>query len=351
MSGSPPVTGPGAPKILALAEASAADALADLQKARYERMARALGRAGFSFALRAVGAGESAAAAYEEEKPCLVFLSFYGREACEALARTGAPMVGSSPEALELVLSKSALKRVWGNRGVESPSSFTVRRTRTGVIAGRRLVAGAKDFPYIVKPDRENENRGIHARSIAFDADALAASIDAALEDYDELIVEHFIGGASSREFTAAMIGSGEGALILSAEILLKDRRPIRVVTREDRLRGLAEALPVSGEEGRRLEEFASRAFQASGAADYARCDIIEEGGRLYALEVNGQPRMPDPWFEACAKGGGLDADQYVAAIALASLSRNAKAGLAAFSPPQEALDLLPEPIVARLLS
>ena len=348
-------------KFLAIADSSAIGALGDLQKARYSRMAEALERGGFRFALRLIDASvsvsdrpamrELVAAAYQEEKPCLSFLSFFDKEAYEALARAKAPIVGSSADSQELVLSKSRLKRVWEAKHIDSPSYFCVKRTRTGAISGRRLIAGARDFPYIVKPDGENENRGIHARSIAFDASALVASIEAALEDYDELIIEHFIGSATSREFTVAMIGSGVGALMLPAEIRLKETRPIRVVTREDRLRSLAEAVPVEEKERLAIGDFASRAFKAALSRDYARCDIIEEGGRLFALEVNGQPRMPDPWFEACAKGGGLDADQYVVAIALASLSRNAKAGLSRFSPPQEALSLLPRPIVDRLLS
>jgi D-alanine-D-alanine ligase-like ATP-grasp enzyme len=207
----------------------------------------------------------------------------------------------------------------------------------------------AADFPYIVKPDRENENPGIRARSIAYDAGALAASIDSALEECDELLVEHFVGGSSSREYTVAMIGSGDRALMLPAEIRLKGSRPIKVATREDRARGLAVVSPVEGAERERIGEFAERALAAAGLRDYARCDLIEEKGSLFALEADGQPPLPDPWFDSCAAGAGLGGDLYVAAIALAALYRGSKAGSGRLALPREALSLLPDRVLARI--
>jgi D-alanine-D-alanine ligase-like ATP-grasp enzyme len=346
---------PESTKFLAIAAPAEDDALRDLQKRRFERMGEALGRAGFSFAYREVGSGSLAGgdivAALHEARPDLVFCSFYDRGVYDSLGKERIPFVGSSAGALELCLSKSSLKRIWDGRGIASPSFFCVRRTRTGAIAGRRLIGKARDFPYIVKPECQNDNRGIHARSIAFDEGALVASIDSALEEYDELLVEHFVGGASCREYTVAMIGNGEGALMLPAEIVLKGSRPIRVVTREDRERGLAVAVPIGGAEGMRIGAFARKALEAAGVRDYARCDLIDEGGDLFALEVNGQPRMPDPWFEACASGAGLDPDQYVAAIALSALSRGAQAGICAAGIPAKARELLPVAVFERLVS
>jgi D-alanine-D-alanine ligase-like ATP-grasp enzyme len=340
---------------LAVAADPGEDALRDPERERLARMGAALRRAGFSFDRLDFDpsrlAREKLVAALRERKPDLVHCSFYDRGLFESLAREKALIVGSPASALELASSKSRLKRVWDAKGIANPSGFSVRRTRTGAVAGRRLIGRARDYPYIVKPDGEDENRGIHARSIAFDAGALAACIDSALEEYDELVVERFIGGASSREYTVAMIGNGERALMLPAEIRLKGSRPIRVVTREDRERGLAEAVPVEGAEGRRISAFARRAIEAAGARDYARCDLIEEGGSLFALEVNGQPRIPDPWFEACARGAGLDPEQYIAAIALAALWRGAQAGLRVAKIPDQARGMLPTAVVDRILS
>jgi D-alanine-D-alanine ligase-like ATP-grasp enzyme len=324
-----------------------------LQAERFSRMGEALGRAGFSFAFleldREGRTLERFDALLSEREPSLVYCSFFDRGVYEILEERKMPFVGSPAPVLELCRSKSRLKHVWEDRGIATPSHFSVRRTKTGVVSGRRLIGKAKDFPYIVKPDGEDDGCGFRARSIAFDSGALAACVDSALEEYDELLVEHFVGGASSHEFAAAMIGSGDRALVLPAEMRLKGSRPIKVVTREDRERGLAAVLPVLGGERERIGEFARRAFAAAGARDYARCDLVDEGGRLFALDVKGQPRMPDPWFEACAAGAGLDPDQYVVAIALAALLRCAEGGNGLRLLPPQASSFLPESILDRL--
>ncbi len=316
-------------------------------------------RSGFSFACEAVESREDLLATLRSRRPSLVFCPFPGygpkgdrREVRECLEREGVPFIGASSPALELCLSKSRLKGEWESRGIDTPSSFRIRRTRTGSMAGFRLIANAKDYPYIVKPNGENENRGIHARSVAFDPGALLSSVEAALAEYDDLLVEHFVGGEDSREYTVAMIGNGDAALMMPAEISLKEERPIRVVTREDRLHNLTIASPVDdAAEKARLGAFARRALAASGARDYARCDLIDEGGRLFALEVNGQPKIPDPWFDACSSAYGLEREHYLAAIVVAALHRYRSAGLYRRELPSGLRKSLPVAVFERLTS
>jgi D-alanine-D-alanine ligase-like ATP-grasp enzyme len=339
--------------VLAVAEAAGNESARGLQAERFARMGEALRRAGFAFDFREFGREETTRRRFEELlrecDPDLVFCSFFDSGVYHALAQRKIPFVGSTASALRLCRSKSRLKRVWEDRGIATPGYFSVRRTKSGSVSGRGLVVAAEDFPYIVKPDGEDEDRGIRARYVAFDALSLAACVDSALEEYDELLIEHFPVGSSSREYTVAMIGSGDRALMLPAEIGLKGSRPIQVVTLEDRERGLAAALAVEGGERERLGEFARRAFMAAGLRDYARCELVDEGGSLLALELKGQPRMPDPLFDACAAGAGLDPDQYVVAVALAALLRCAKAGNRLLRLPPEAESLLPESVLERL--
>jgi D-alanine-D-alanine ligase-like ATP-grasp enzyme len=316
----------GYPRLLAIAEFPG--------DGRALRLGEVLSRAGFSFALRSLprespeggDLGDTIRALLREEKPELVFCPSADRGLLDLLEKERAPLVGSPSSVLELCRSKSRLKRAWEDREIPSPSFFRVRRTRTGAVSGRRQIGAAADFPYIVKPDRGDEKRGARARSIAFDPGSLAACIDSGLEECDELLVEHFVFGASSREYSVAMIGSGDRALMLPAEMRLGEERPIKVVTREDRERGLALAVPVEGAERERVGAFASRVFAAVGVRDYARCDLIGDAGRLYALDVNARPPLPDPWFESCAAGTGLDEDRYVAAVALAAFARRSGA-------------------------
>jgi len=267
--------------------------------------------------------GAECTAALDEEKPLIVFPSFYDRSLYGTLASSGLPFVGSSARSLELLGSKSRLRKLWAAKGIAAPSYFLVRKTRTGSISGRRHIALAKDFPYVVKPDSEDGRSGNDALPIAFDSRALALNIDAALEEHDTLVVEHFLGGSSAREYTVAMIGNGKESLLLPAEIKLRDERPIGTVTNEDRLRGLAKAVFVEGDKRALLADFARRALDAVSARDYARCDLIEAGGRLFALKAKGLPPLPDPWFEECAAGAGLGSNEYIVAILEAALARS----------------------------
>jgi len=342
-----------------LAEGPGRDAL----RARFSRLAGALSPMGIDFAYREVGSPGELDGALSEIRPDLAFSalaslssrasqSSRGVDVLEALQRAGVPCVGSAPGVVALTRSKSRMKRVLEARGVATPSWVVVRRARTGSISGRKALGAARDYPYIVKPDGEDEGRGIRAKSIAFDAGGLASSVEASLAEYDELIIERFAGGPSSREYTVAMIGGGEGALMLPAEIVLGKPRPIRVVTSEDRDSGLAVARPVADPAERdRIGSFARRAFEAAGVRDYARCDLIDKGGELLALEVNAMPRMPDPWFDACASGAGLSPGQCAEAVVLAAVMREFRGRevlgqlIAATRP------LIPEPVFALLSS
>lgn len=313
-------------KVLALGLDSQEGASKARDAARFAAMAEALRAEGYLFSLRclapAADLGAVCASVLEEEKPSVVFPSFYDRSLYGTLESVGLPCVGSSARSLELLGSKSRLGKLWAARGIAVPSYFLVRRTRTGSISGKRAIALAKDFPYIVKPDGEDDRSWTEALSIAYDSRALASSVDAGLEEHDALVVEHFLGGSGSREYTVAMIGNGKEALFLPAEIKLKEDRPIGTVTCEDRLRGLVKAFSIEGETRELLADFARRALAAVSARDYARCDLIEAEGRLFALNANGLPPLPDPWFEECAAGAGLGPNEYVASIFEVALIR-----------------------------
>jgi hypothetical protein len=50
-------------------------------------------------------------------------------------------------------------------------------------------------------------------------------------------------------------------------------------------------------------------------------------GVELFAIEINGQPMVPDRWFEACASCADLGPDNYPVAIVLAAVARLQREG------------------------
>ncbi|MEA5077148.1 MAG: hypothetical protein VB013_01140 [Anaerolineaceae bacterium] len=254
--------------------------------------------------------------------------------------------VGSSPEVLELVLSKTNLKQVWQKKGIQTPEFYLLRADQpekeTDV-----LLARLKKFPYILKPDREGNSRGLSERCVVYDQETLQTRARQMLKDFSTLLVEHFLGDAPDlREFTVAMIGNPPDRLLMPARIRLKNKKPVRVITTADKDNHNTTASPVADESIKeRLIQFVGPAFDAAGVRDYARCDVLYANDQFYAIEINGQPMIPDKWFEACCKDACLDHDQYLNAIFLAGIVRNQLNGTLKTKIPTLIKQCLPESV------
>ena len=261
------------------------------------------------------------------------------------------PYIGSTADTLELVLSKSGLKAKWCLNNVSTPPFFLVRKINEKVFGSDTLVQ-ASDYPYILKPDREGNSRGLDESSIVFDLNTLESKLGDLLVLYHEVLVEKYLGLYSDfQEFTVAMIGNGHQKLLMPAEIILKHKKTLRIITTQNKENHETQAFPVKDMElSRKLITLAERAFEVAGVRDYSRCDLILADGQLYVIEINGQPMIPDKWFEVCASGVGLEPTQYINAIFLAGIVRNMGEGNANLTIPLEMRKNLPEPILDLIL-
>lgn len=307
--------------------------------ARFGRLAFLLSEAGYETFLEPADSVASLAAAIASYAPDIVFsaadhlaagLSAWDEEAPgfsrsinvhSWLEDLGIPYVGSPPEVIELALSKSALKERWIKAGIPTPE-FVAADMRDGEAALAALAAAS--LPCIVKPSDAGNSRGIGKDSVAHDRAELAALAAKVGEAYPAIIAERYLGEFPDfREFTCACIGNGAARRFLPAEIVFAGATERRIVTTEDkdglkaRARRIADGT-LAGE----VAALAAGAFEAAGVRDYSRCDLIQAGGRLWAIEVNGQPMIPDPWFQACAEFGGLSEPAYIEAIFAAAIAR-----------------------------
>jgi D-alanine-D-alanine ligase len=260
--------------------------------------------------------------------------------------------IGSNASALSLVLSKAALKDDWRSHGIHTPDYFVVRKLPDGSISGMDTAAGVKDFPYILKPSKEGNSRGITQRSIISDPHTLLESLLGMLTRFDEILVEKYLGtDPNLREFTIALIGNHHRRLILPCEIILHPSIGYRVITTADKDQHRTQAYAVSDHVMHdRLVALAEKAFDVAGIRDYARFDVLYSDNQLYAIEINGQPMVPDRWFEACARGGGLDAEQCLNAIYLAGITRNNLNGFHDIRVPGKMVEALPGDIYRQLI-
>lgn len=260
------------------------------------------------------------------------------------LAERQIPYIGSDSGALEQMLAKSDLKAQWRADGIATPSFFLIEK-QDSTISGLDDWDQVADYPYILKPDREGNSRGLDESSIVFDRTALESKLDKLFKTYKRIMAEEYLGiYPDIREFTIAMIGNGEQRLLFPAEISLKQKKRLRIITTHDKDDHLTQAVPVLDKTLKEdLINFSRKVLETIAVHDYARCDVIYAGGQLYAIEINGQPMIPDKWFELCALGGGLNAHQYLLAIFLAGIVRNNQQGPSQLPIPLEMKQNLPE--------
>ena len=233
----------------------------------------------------------------------------------------GIPYVGSSPETIELALSKTELKKKWASEGIATPA-FLSFDSGDGI----SLVEGETlpPFPCIVKPADGGNSRGITKDSLVFDLGSLEAAVGRLGRNFRHILVERYLGlYPDFREITCACVGNGEARLLMPAEILFREPTEIRIVTTKDKDSNATKAVNIDDERLREAAKaFAGRALASAGVRDYSRCDMIFADGGFWAIEVNGQPMVPDPWFGACASHAGLGERDYILAILRAAVRR-----------------------------
>jgi D-alanine-D-alanine ligase-like ATP-grasp enzyme len=251
--------------------------------------------------------------------------------------------IGSDPVTIERVLSKSSLKGIWKNEGVRTPTFGFVQgepgRCRKVI---DELVTINK-FPYILKPNNLGNSKGIAEKNIVWNKDELSRAVDRLLDlERTDLLVEHYLGAYKDfKEITCAMIEGSKGMTLMPGQLSLAQPRenPIITTADKDNHRTLVTRLESHMREA--FLSFADRAFSVSGVRDYARGDFIYANKVFWAIEINGQPMIPDSWFEATSYLSGLSESQYLVGIVAAGYRRLKAEGLIGPDFPQEAKTLL----------
>ena len=237
------------------------------------------------------------------------------------LERRNKPYVGSAPEVIDLALSKTALKQKWLIDGIATPDFLALDLSSgPASLETRRL----PPFPCIVKPSDAGNSRGITRDSVVFDIDGLQALVNLLAREFRHILIEHYLGlYPDFREITCACVGNGPERLLMPAELVFLEPQGLHVITTQDKDGDRTEARAlIDGGMLMAAKTFADQALASTGVRDYSRCDMAFAGGRFWAIEVNGQPMIPDPWFESCARYAGLDEKGYIVAIFKAAIRR-----------------------------
>ncbi len=224
---------------------------------------------------------------------------FAGKGALESnvaalLNLLGLHYTGSSPSGLLLAGDKTIAKKILAFHRVRTPQFASVLR-------GTVDWADDLNFPLIVKPPLEDASMGVTTKSVVRDVRELLETIQRMRDDFGQpALVEEFIDG---REFYVGVLGNESPRALPPMELdfsgFPEDRPRIASFAAKwgdqgDRqgaeYAGTRSIVPEHLPEGleQRMQEAATRAFQALRLRDYGRIDLrVNDAGEVFVIEAN----------------------------------------------------------------
>ena len=238
----------------------------------------------------------------------------------------GFPHLGSRAEAILLGLDKAATKNVLRKLNIPTPRDFVAKPgdSRSSIA----LRAEEIGYPLMVKPCLEGGHIGISDDSITRDEKSLLAAVSRVFSLLSQpALVETYIGGQGMREFSVGVMETTGGRIFTPIEIDYEVMGvPVKILSHESAIRDLERIKLLTDHLLRgRIEDLASRTFDAVDARDYARVDIRMDETAAYVLEINLMPGLGPHSFlpEAARNIHGMDYANLVRVLAGSSIARN----------------------------
>jgi D-alanine-D-alanine ligase len=231
------------------------------------------------------------------EKFDRVFIALHGRYGEDGslqgvLEQLGIPYTGSGVMASAIGMDKVMTKRIWQNYGLPTPR-FTVLDAKTATNEELRAVSDELGLPLMLKAPHEGSTIGI---SKVVDYSDMRNGFDLCAKYDDVVLAEEFISG---RELTVPVleVGTNSGRTAKALPIV-EIRAPQGNYDYEhkyfsDDTQYLCPA-PLDEELTKRIQSIAVRAFNAVGAAGWARVDVMLRAAdnEPFLLEINTSPGM-----------------------------------------------------------
>jgi D-alanine-D-alanine ligase len=243
----------------------------------------------------------------------------------------GIPFTGSGAMALGLCLHKPRAKDILRSRGVPTPASCTIERTKDA--AGVDL-----PFPLFCKLAREDASVGIKDENVIHDKRGLVRRVRELIEEFQQpVLVERYVEG---REVYVTLLGHGDRVTSLPFhEIDFSNLPPgkpriVGYAAKWDEKSPEYMGTPsvqmkqVTARQKTLIERTAIAAFRALDLRDYGRVDFrISEDGVPYVIDVNPNCDIsPGAGVSRAAAAAGLSYPQLIGRICEIALERTSHA-------------------------
>jgi len=254
----------------------------------------------------------------------------------------GIPYSGSDPFTLSLCLDKARTKETLSFHGIPTPKFAVIENLDELDAVSDRLT-----LPLFVKPLHEGSSKGITDSNLCRDTRQLLDQTRFLLENYNQpVLVEEYLPG---QEFTCAVLGNGEEALVLplvgmnfdtlpdgalpiysfdAKFVWDRPEKPLDIFQCPARITSTLQAS---------IERVTLDAFRVLGCRDWARIDVrLDAAGVPNVLEVNPLPGiLPDPADNSCmpkaARAAGIGYDELIqSCLKYAAARQGVKLGSAA---------------------
>ncbi len=278
-----------------------------------------------------IEANENAFEMFKESKPEIVFniAEGFNSQSRESqipamLDMLNIPYTGSDALTLGITLDKARTKEILTYHKIPNANFLLLDKYTP-------LNNHFNKFPLIVKPVCEGSSKGIFNSSLVKTFDELNNEVNRVLNEYHQpAIIEEYLPG---REFTAAVIGNGEDAVVLPLiEIKFSDfpedvehlysYEAKWILDTKDTVFDVFECpAELEPELEKQIKDVVLKTFNVLRCKDWSRIDLrLDDNGVPNIIEVNPLPGiMPDPnensSFPKAARAGGLDYDEMILSV------------------------------------
>jgi len=260
-----------------------------------------------------------------EERPDVVFIALHGPggedgTVQELLEILDLPYTGPGVAACALCMDKVAAKHEIRAAGLPTPDWAAFNATAFRELGAADTLDEIEDrlgFPLVVKPASQGSSLGVE---FASSRDEVPEALVAAFSYDDRVLLECYVKG---RELAVGML-DGEALPVVEAIPREEDFFNFEARYEIGRTEYVCPA-ELAGSEAERVQELATRTYEALGCSGFARVDLMLGDEDPEVLEVNAIPGLTDTsLFPMAAEAAGIDFVRLVERILASARERPA---------------------------